>query len=116
MKNLVTVAVYFGVQAVLLAFLASWAFGSPDGVVRDVKQSDPALIQVQGKLICNLGSENNGQPCSLQIEEDGTGHVYRLGSSQTVMRLYFDGIRRAMIEGLRSGDSTAIIVRRASAL
>ena len=116
MKKLVSVAIYFCVQAVLLAFLASWAFGSPDGRTTDVKDQDPSLVSVTGKLICNLGPENNGQPCSLQIEEEGTGRIYRIHGSNSAMRLYFDGARRASVEGQKNSDSTAILVKRINAL
>ena len=117
MKKVVTLAVYFGFQAVLLAFLASWAFGAPDVSMGDHHRvTDPSLVTVQGKLICDLGSQNTGQPCALQLEEDGTGRVYRLGGSESAMRLYFEGTRRAAIEGRRSNDATYISVKRATAL
>jgi hypothetical protein len=118
MKSLVTVAVYFGVQAVLLAVLASWAFGSACDIGdRRPSSTEETLVTIQGKLICDMGTQNNGQPCALRIEEDGTGRVFVLSGSDSLMRLYFvDGARRATVEGQRSGDSNGITVKRATAL
>lgn len=115
LRNFVTVAVYFGIQAVILAVLASWAFG--DIGDRRPATLENALVTVRGKLVCDLGSQNTGQPCALRIEEDGTGRVYQLSSSEALMRIYFvDGARRASVEGQRSSDSDSITVKHATAL
>src|SRR4051812_27653899 len=99
MMRLIQLGVLFGVQVSVLAFFAAMAFGAPEQSIGSLRQelgtSNPASVLVKGRLICDLGAENNGQPCSLRIEEDGTGRVYRLRGADSAMRLYFDGARRA---------------------
>ncbi|HUP56780.1 MAG TPA: hypothetical protein VM598_04955 [Bdellovibrionota bacterium] len=106
---------------VVLAFLLSTvtAYGAEQSIGnlrQELGSKDPASILVVGRLICDLGTENNGQACSIKIEEDGTGRVFRLRSAESVMRLYFDGARRATVEGRADRDPTTIVVKGASRL
>jgi hypothetical protein len=106
---------------VVVAFLLSTttAYGAEQSIGnlrQELGSKDPAVVQVSGRLICDLGTENNGQPCSIKIEEDGTGRVFRLRAADSVMRLYFDGARRATIEGRADRDPTTLVVKGVSRL
>src|SRR3954462_8777856 len=109
-----------GIQLSLLALLAAPAFAAPEQTIGSLWQElgarNPASVQVKGRLICDLGAENNGQPCSLKIEEEGTSRVFRLRNGSSAMRLFFDGARRATIEGQPDRDPTTLIVESAPRL
>jgi hypothetical protein len=68
-------------------------------------------LRLRGRLLCDLGSRNTGQPCQLMLALSGQDQRYRLASEAPAMRLYFDGYREVVLEGVFLGHDTLELTR-----
>ena len=94
--------------------MAAPAFASHGGDMTNMSMirheiSEPArlkLVRIEGALTCDMGSENRGEPCELQLHEAGTGKIYRLIQAQSALQLFHDGSKNVLIEGHLEGPET----------
>lgn len=112
-----------GAQLGLLTFLSYPAFSSnSQGITIQEfrvmrKLAERANVRIEGNLICQMGTENNGQNCDLKIQEANTGKIYRVAGNATdsTMRLFHSGTRQVALEGTLAENNTTIIANRSEA-
>jgi hypothetical protein len=64
------------------------------------------IVRIEGDLSCNMGAENSGAGCSLQLQEAKTGRIYSLTEAANAMRLFQDGTKKVAITGTLSDSET----------
>ena len=96
-----------GAIVIASAFQLAAFAASRDGNLATVRQmlDTEASIKLEGALACNMGTENTGQPCVLQLMEK-SGKTIRLNNSQQAMKLFHSGTKNVAIEGKMGDDNT----------
>ena len=96
----------FGVGVALGAVWVASAFAlSSDTNPTTLRmEAHRSMIRVEGNLTCKIAAaENNGEPCVLKIEENGTGKTFSLSNTRGAMELYREGKTSVAIEGRKHG-------------
>lgn len=62
-------------------------------------RTESSGTQVKGTLKCTLAEQNSGEPCVLNLIEEGSGKTYRILNAETAMRHFQDGNRAVTVLG-----------------
>lgn len=80
-------------------------------VRQELRAAASKNIKIEGNLICDAGTTNDGRACTVTIQENATGRVYNLSGNNDIMRLFHNGTRAVAIEGTLTNGNTIEVAR-----
>lgn len=100
----------------VLAAPAAFGLGSRDVSVasRSQEMRGSGLFKISGSVQCLMSTENNGEPCLVQIRDPRSGTTYGVRNGASVRELYYNGIRDVSVTGTLSEDNTITVEKAES--
>ena len=75
-----------------------------------------AIVKLEGSLTCRMGSENNGQPCMIRLQDTRSGRMFTFADPSEALRLFNSGKRYVSVVGMMADDEMTIQIQKISAL
>ena len=98
--RVIGIILILAIQLVMLALISAASASTPPAALTSLAEAQPGdPLKLKGRLTCNMGAANTGEPCVLLFSDADTGRSLHLSAGLAAMRAYFDGHRLVTITG-----------------